>query len=114
MLTYLQPTVFHTVQGMTSWMHTHGFSFKKPKGTPAKANPVKQKAFIQAYEKRLAEIPEGEPILFGDGVHPTMASDIWMDKNGCKQAHSNHSLKNTHESYRSTQSRIDANDHRFL
>jgi transposase len=68
--------ISYTVQGMTSWMHTHGFSFKKPKGTPAKADPIKQEAFIQAYEKLLTETPEDEPILFGDGVHPTMATKV--------------------------------------
>lgn len=75
---YVQETygVSYTVQGMTSWMHTHGFSFKKPKGTPLKADPAKQEVFIQAYEKLLNEISEDEPILFGDGVHPTMATKV--------------------------------------
>jgi transposase len=77
-IAYVQETygISYTVQGMTSWMHTHGFSFKKPKGTPAKADPVRQEAFIQAYEKLLTETPENEPILFGDGVHPTMATKV--------------------------------------
>ena len=77
-IAYIQGTygVSYTVQGMTSWMHTHGFSFKKPKGTPAKADHLKQKAFIQAYAKLLKATPEDEPILFGDGVHPTMATKI--------------------------------------
>jgi transposase len=77
-ISYVQATydVSYTVQGMTSWMHSHGFSFKKPKGTPLKADPTKQEAFIQAYEKLLAETPEDEPILFGDGVHPTMATKV--------------------------------------
>jgi transposase len=68
--------VTYTVQGMTSWMHNHGFSYKKPKATPAKADPVKQEAFIQFYEKLLTETPDDEPILFGDGVHPTMATKV--------------------------------------
>lgn len=77
-IAYVQATygISYTVQGMTSWMHVHGFSFKKPKGTPAKADPVRQEAFIQAYEKLLNETPEDEPILFGDGVHPTMATKV--------------------------------------
>lgn len=68
--------ISYTVQGMTSWMHTHGFSFKKPKGMPMKADPVRQESFIQAYEKLLTQTPEDEPILFGDGVHPTMATKV--------------------------------------
>jgi transposase len=77
-IAYVQATygISYTVQGMTSWMHAHGFSFKKPKGTPLKADPVRQKVFIQAYEKLLNETPEDEPILFGDGVHPTMATKV--------------------------------------
>lgn len=77
-IAYVQETygVLYTIQGMTSWMHSHGFSFKKPKGTPAKADPVRQEAFIQVYEKLLTETPEDEPILFGDGVHPTMATKV--------------------------------------
>jgi transposase len=68
--------VAYTAQGMTSWLHNHKFSYKKPKGTPAKADPGRQEAFIQSYEKLLNETPEDEPILFGDGVHPTMATKV--------------------------------------
>lgn len=77
-IVYVQATygVSFTVQGMTSWMHSHGFSFKKPKGMPLKADPAQQEAFIQAYETLLIEAPEDEPILFGDGVHPTMATKV--------------------------------------
>ncbi len=61
---------------MTKWLHRQGFSYKKPKGVPAKADPKKQEAFIQYYAKLLKDIPEDEPIEFGDGVHPTMATKI--------------------------------------
>ena len=73
----------YTVSGMTSWLKVHGFSYKKPKGTPAKADPVKQEAWIKAYEELMKTTPEDEPILFGDGVHPTMATKItygWIKK----------------------------------
>ena len=79
--------VLYTIQGMTSWMHSHGFSYKKPKGTPAKADPVKQEAFIKEYEKLMTTTPEYEPILFGDGVHPTMATKVtygWIKKGTSK------------------------------
>jgi transposase len=77
-IAYIQRTygVSYTVQGMTSWMHAHGFSYKKPKGVPAKADPEKQEAFIREYETLLNATPEDEPILFGDGVHPTMATKV--------------------------------------
>lgn len=68
--------VDYTIQGMNSWLHTHKFSYKRPKGTPAKADPVKQVEFINYYNKLLNHTPEDEPILFGDGVHPTMATKV--------------------------------------
>jgi transposase len=75
--------ISYTVNGMTKWLHAHGFSYKKPKGTPSKADPVKQKAFIEYYAKLMNETPEDEPIEFGDGVHPTMATKVsygWIRK----------------------------------
>lgn len=68
--------VTFTVQGMTHWLHRHGFSYKQPKGIPSKACLEKQKAFIAFYESLLTKTSEDEPILFGDGVHPTMATKI--------------------------------------
>lgn len=65
-----------TVSGMTQWLHRQGFSYKKPKGTPAKADPQKQAEFIAYYENLLNTLPEDEPVEFGDGVHPTMATKI--------------------------------------
>ena len=71
-----QYQVEFAVRGMTSWLHRHKFSYKKPKGIPAKADPEKQAAFIKEYERLLNTIPEDEPIEFGDGVHPTMATKV--------------------------------------
>ncbi len=74
---------FYTVSGMTSWLEAHNFSYKKPKGTPAKADPKQQADWIKSYEKLMNTLPEDEPILFGDGVHPTMATKItygWIRK----------------------------------
>jgi len=75
---YIKETyeVEFTVSGLTKWLHRQGFSYKKPKGVPAKADPEKQAAFIQYYEELLNSTPEDEPIEFGDGVHPTMATKI--------------------------------------
>lgn len=75
--------VTYTVAGMTKWLHRHGFSYKKPKGTPSKADPIAQKAWIEVYEKLMNDLPEDEPLLFGDGVHPTMGTKItygWIRK----------------------------------
>lgn len=75
--------VSYTVSGMRSWLHSHGFSYKKPKGTPAKADPVLQAQWIDFYEDLQNTTPEDEPIEFGDGVHPTMATKVtygWIRK----------------------------------
>ena len=82
---YVQGTygVAYTVQGMTCWLHRHGFSYKKPKEVPAKANPEQQAAFIETYKTLLKTTLEDEPILFADGVHPTMATKVaygWIKK----------------------------------
>ena len=68
--------IHFTVSGMTKWLARNKFSYKKPKGTPAKADPQKQAAFIVHYEKLLKTTPEDEPIEFGDGTHPTMATKV--------------------------------------
>lgn len=68
--------VFYSRQGMTDWLHAHKFSYKFPKGTPAKANAEKQEEFIKQYEELKNKTPEDEPIEFLDAVHPTMATKI--------------------------------------
>ena len=75
--------VTFTVSGMTKWLTRNNFSFKKPKGNPAKADPVKQAEFIRYYEDLLNTILEDEPVEFTDAVHPTMATKItygWIRK----------------------------------
>ena len=66
----------YTVSGMRSWLQKNKFSYKKPAGVPLKADIKRQEAFIESYEALKKKTPEEEPILFGDGVHPTMASKI--------------------------------------
>lgn len=72
-----------TVSGMTKWLKRNDFSFKKPKGVPSKADPKKQEEFIKKYNELVESTPENEPIVFTDGVHPTMATKItygWIRK----------------------------------
>lgn len=77
-----------TVSGMTKWLHSHEFSYKKPKGMPAKACIEKQAAAIKYYENLLNTASEDEIIELGDGVHPTMATKItygWIRKGRCHE-----------------------------
>jgi transposase len=82
---YVNETYYvnYTVSGMTSWLKSKGFVYKKPKGRPFKADRQKQEAFIAFYEDLMNTSAENEPILFGDSVHPTQASKLtygWIFK----------------------------------
>lgn len=76
-------SVRFTPSGMTKWLVRNNFSYKKPKGSPAKADPEKQAEFIRYYEDLLNTILEDEPVEFADAVHPTMATKVtygWIRK----------------------------------
>jgi transposase len=66
---------FHKEMGIStlySWLTSNGFSYKKPKIVPKNADPIKQQEFIELYNKIMNEAAlEGEPVLFGDSVHPS-------------------------------------------
>ena len=75
--------ISYSVSGLTMWLKNKGFSYKKPKGTPAKADPIKQEEFKKYYKELKEKTPGDEPILFADATHPTMATKItygWIKK----------------------------------
>jgi transposase len=57
--------------GMTQWLGRNGFSYHKPAPVPAKADHVRQEAFIAFYENLKKTLPDSEKIVFMDGTHPT-------------------------------------------
>ena len=62
--------IIYTLKGMTSLLHQMGFSYKKPKHIPGKANQKAQEEFIEKYKKlKENKVPE-DRIYFMDGVHP--------------------------------------------
>ena len=73
-----------TVPGIHNWLHQHGFSYKKSKGTPHKFDPEKQVEFIKKYKALKSETEKSEEeILFMDAVHPTQATKLacgWIKK----------------------------------
>ncbi|SET62205.1 Transposase [Thorsellia anophelis DSM 18579] len=74
--------VQYTVPGMHKWLKAHGFTYKKPKGLPAKANPEAQQHFIEHYTALKSNHPN-EVILFMDAVHPTQGTKLsygWIKK----------------------------------
>ncbi len=68
--------VTYTIPGMHKWLHRNGFSYKKSKGLPHKADQELQKEFIAQYEQLKKEAGVDEPILFMDSVHPTQATKL--------------------------------------
>ena len=66
--------VVYSVPGMNKWLHRHGFSYKKPKGTPHKACKDAQQGFIAKYNALKENLAKDESILFMDSCHPSMAT----------------------------------------
>lgn len=59
--------ISYSLSGMIALLHTMGFSYKKAKGVPGKANKVDQEKFIEDYNK--IKSSNGK-IYFSDSVHP--------------------------------------------
>jgi len=54
------------------WLKRNDFTYKKPKPIPTNSDPKAQEEFIKKYEAILTQASlEGDPVLFGDAVHPT-------------------------------------------
>jgi len=66
----------YSVPGMNKWLHRQGFSYKKAKGHPHKADKQKQLNFIKKYKRLKKRISSDEVILFMDAVHPTQATKL--------------------------------------
>jgi len=60
----------YTNDGMVKLLHTLGFSYKKTKVVPAKADRVKQEQFIDEYRELREKIGENDGLYFLDATHP--------------------------------------------
>jgi transposase len=61
-----------SITTLYQWLKKNNFSYKKPKLMPYNVDPIAQEAFIEHYAKIMNEASiEGDPVLFGDSVHPT-------------------------------------------
>lgn len=47
-----------------------GFSYKKTRLVPGKADPVKQSEWVEKFQKIVSQLPENEIVVFIDAVHP--------------------------------------------
>jgi len=74
--------------GLTNWLHSQDFTYKKPKGIPSKLNEESQAEFILKYNTLEKDLLEDEEILFMDSCHPTQATKFgygWIKKGKEKQ-----------------------------
>ncbi len=73
----------YSASGMTDLLHRIGFTYKKSKLIPAKADAAKQKKFQEKFDNIVENNNESDPILYMDGVHPqhnTMLAYGWIKK----------------------------------
>jgi len=64
---------YQTRSGLIALLHRLGVEHRKPKAISRKLDPVKQQAFIDAYEGLLNQLSADEAVVFADAVHPTHA-----------------------------------------
>lgn len=84
--------VSYSVIGITKLLHRLGFVYKKPKLVPAKADVVKQQAFLDEYLKLKSQLEKADQIYFLDATHPqhnTRPSMGWILKGTDKLIKSN-------------------------
>jgi transposase len=84
--------VRYSISGVTDLLHEMGFSYKKPKVVPGKADPEAQRAFLRGYEDIKENKGENDPVYFMDGTHPqhnTVSSYGWIKRGKEKEVKSN-------------------------
>ena len=62
--------VIYKIGGMLNLLHRLGFSYKKTKIIPGKADPEKQVKFLECYEELKKGLKPGDKVYFMDGCHP--------------------------------------------
>jgi transposase len=64
---------YESRSGLIALLHRLGMEHRKPKAISRKLDPVKQAAFIKAYDALLNQLSADETVVFADAVHPTHA-----------------------------------------
>lgn len=75
--------VAFSVIGVTKLLHRLGFTYKKPKIIPGKADRMKQEAFLKTYTKIKEKLRPNDSLYFLDSTHPqhnTQPSYGWILK----------------------------------
>lgn len=71
-ITYIKENfeISYSVSGVANLLHRIGFSYKKPKVIPGKANAEAQEQFLAQLNKLKETKSSNDPLLYMDGVHP--------------------------------------------
>jgi transposase len=72
-----------SIIGVTKLLHRLGFSYKKPKVVPGKADKLKQNIFLEEYKRLKTGLKITDQIYFADSTHPehnTKPSYGWILK----------------------------------
>ena len=84
--------VHYSQSGITNLLHQLGFTYKKPKLVPSKADEQAQVEFLSFYLKFMESKPSDELVFFADGVHPqhnSLPSYGWIRKGENRELQSN-------------------------
>ena len=84
--------VLYTQSGMTAMLHRLGYSYKKTRQIPGKANTEAQVAFVEQINETVENLQEDEAAYFMDAVHPqhnAATSYGWIKKGKEHQIKSN-------------------------
>lgn len=60
----------YTISAIIAILHKLGFTYKKPKLVPGKADAKAQEAFLDELETLKSELDKNDEIIYMDGVHP--------------------------------------------
>lgn len=84
--------VEYTPEGLVHLLHRLGFSYKKMKQVPGKADPEKQREFLHTYETIKQNMADTDELYFLDGSHPqhnSMPAYGWILKGEEKELKTN-------------------------
>lgn len=84
--------VVYSIRGVTKLLNRIGFSYKKVKIVPGKADRTKQEEFVKTYEKLKKDKQKEDVIYFGDGCHPKhnpIPAYGWIEKGTNKNIKTN-------------------------
>ncbi len=73
--------ILYTPEGLVHLLHRFGFSYKKTKQVPGKADPERQRTFLETYETIKQNMGNNDELYFTDGSHPqhnSMPAYAWI------------------------------------